>query len=121
MVSASHSVGSLYRFIEEPHEDHLAAVKRILRYVAGTQDHGLQYTMPENGHPKLIGSIDVDMAGDVDTHKSTSSVIFFLGGNLITWQSAKQKVVALSSCEAEYIAEVARLLTDMIGAESGAP
>jgi hypothetical protein len=76
--------------------------------------------MRENRHSKLIGYIDVDMAVDVDTRKSTSSVTFFHGGNLITWQSAKRKVVALSSCE-ECIAEVVRLLTDMIGTESGAP
>jgi hypothetical protein len=121
MVSASHPVGYLYWFMEEPCEDHLAAVKCILRYIAATQYHGRQYTMRENRHSKLIGYIDVDMAVDVDTRKSTSSVTFFHGGNLITWQSAKRKVVALSSCEEECIAEVVRLLTDMIGTESGAP
>lgn len=66
----------------------------------------------------------------MDTHKSTSGVAFFLAGNIITWQSSKQKVVALSSCEAEYIAAataacqgvwLARLLNDMIGLEPGAP
>jgi hypothetical protein len=70
------------------------------------------------------------MAGDIDTRKSTSGVIFFLGGNPITWQSVKQKVVALSSYEAEYIAAamaacqgvwLARLLADMTGFESRAP
>jgi hypothetical protein len=44
------------------------------------------------------------MAGDVDTRKSTTGVFFFLGDNPVSWQSQKQKVVALSSCEAEYIA-----------------
>ena len=43
------------------------------------------------------------MAGDVDDGKSTSGMIYFLSGSAICWQSTKQKVVALSSCEAEYI------------------
>lgn len=70
------------------------------------------------------------MGGDIDDRKSTSGIVFFLAGNPVTWQTAKQRVVALSSCEAEYIAAaaaacqgvwLARLLTDMIGTESGAP
>jgi hypothetical protein len=44
------------------------------------------------------------MAGDVDDRKSTTGVLFFLAQNPITWQSQKQKVVVLSSCEAEYVA-----------------
>jgi hypothetical protein len=53
---------------------------------------------------KLTSYSDADMAGDIDTGKSTTDVIFFLGDSPVTWQSSKQKVVALSSCEAEYIA-----------------
>ena len=40
----------------------------------------------------------------MDDRKSTSGVAYFLGGSIVTWLSQKQKVVALSSCEAEYIA-----------------
>jgi hypothetical protein len=99
------SVGYVSRFMEEPHEEHLAAVKHILRYVAGTSDWGLRYTRKKGDKPVLLGSSDSDLAGDdVDSRKSTSRVIFFLGDSPISWQSAKQKVVALSSCEAEYIA-----------------
>jgi len=67
------------------------------------------------------------MAGDIDTHKSTSGILFFLGDNTITWQSQKQKIVALSSCEAEYIAAstgacqgmwLARLLAELKGEEA---
>ncbi|KAK1620485.1 hypothetical protein QYE76_026002 [Lolium multiflorum] len=52
----------------------------------------------------LTGFSDSDLGGDVDDRKSTSGVVFFLGGNVITWSSQKQKVVAVSSCEAEYVA-----------------
>jgi hypothetical protein len=44
------------------------------------------------------------MGGDVDTRKSITGALFYLGSSPVTWQSQKkQKVVALSSCEAEYI------------------
>lgn len=65
------------------------------------------------------------MASDVDSRKSTSGIVFFLRGNLISWQSSRQRVVALSECEAEYVATasatyqgvwLARLLSDLIGA-----
>jgi hypothetical protein len=126
----AYAVGYLSRFMEAPHEEHFTAVKRILRYVAGTSSHGLFYTGGEGARPRLVGYSDADMAGDLDTRKSTTGTVFFLGKNIITWQSSKQKVVALSSCEAEYIAAataacqgvwLARLLSDMIGLESGAP
>jgi hypothetical protein len=78
-------------------------VKRIVRYVAGTLDHGLFYLRcPGEAH--FIGYSDSDHAGDIDTSKSTSGILFFLGKCLVSWQSVKQQVVALSSCEAEYIA-----------------
>jgi hypothetical protein len=119
-------------FLEEPHEDHSAAVKHILRYVAGTLDHGLIYRRKEKGGGKtqLTGFSDSDFAGDIDDRKSTTGVLFCLGQSPITWQSNKQKVVALSSCEAEYIAAgsgacqgvwLARLLKELLGTESGAP
>src|SRR5438105_7139583 len=57
-----------------------------------------------NDSAHLTGYSDSDMAGSVDTRKSTSGVLFFLGRSPVSWQSVKQKVVALSSCEAEYIA-----------------
>jgi hypothetical protein len=99
-------VGYLSHFMEEPRGDHLAAVKRVLRYVAGTRDLGLFYTKQE-GPPKLTGFSDIDLGGDIDTRRSTSDIVFFLDGNPISWQSSKQKVVALSSCKTEYMAAVA--------------
>jgi hypothetical protein len=87
--------------MEQPHKEHLAAVKRVLRYIAGTRSHGLYYTRGDGAPAKLTGYSDADLAGDVDQRKSTSGIAFFLNNSPITWQSSKQKVVALSSCEAE--------------------
>jgi hypothetical protein len=47
---------------------------------------------------------DSDLAGDVDERKSIIGMICFLGRSPVSWQSTKQTVVAVSSCEAEYIA-----------------
>jgi hypothetical protein len=94
-------VGS--RFMERPTTKHQQAIKRILRFVAGTFDYGLRYEQcPGASH--FVGYCDSDLTGDIDTSKSTSGVLFFLGNCLVSWQSLKQRVVALSSCEAEYIA-----------------
>jgi hypothetical protein len=98
------TVGYLRRFLEVPKEDHLTAVKRVLRYMAGTCDCGLYYTRHDENKRSLVGYSNAKMAGDIDTRTSTSGVIFFLNNNPITWQATKQKVVALSSCEAKYIA-----------------
>ncbi|BAF28972.2 Os12g0108800 [Oryza sativa Japonica Group] len=118
------------RFMAEPREDHMAAVKHILRYIAGTRDHGVSYSGGKTEELKLTGYSDSDMAGDVDDRKSTTGVLFFLAQNPITWQSQKQKVVALSSCEAEYVAATTAacqgvwlqgLLSEILGAPATAP
>ncbi|KAG2570656.1 hypothetical protein PVAP13_7KG077972 [Panicum virgatum] len=58
----------------------------------------------------------------MEKRKSTTGVVFFPGGNIITWSSQKQRVVSLSSCESEYIAaatgacqgvRLSRLLADL--------
>jgi hypothetical protein len=107
----SFAVGYVSRFMEKPTTEHLAAVKYLLRYVAGTINLGCRYTSSGDamltgfmGDGSLTGFSDSDMAGDVDDRKSTSGVLFMLGGNPVTWQSTKQKIVALSTCEAEYVA-----------------
>jgi len=97
------AVRYMSRFMEQPTVEHLQAVKLILRYVAGTLDYGLHYKRAP-GTVCFIDYCNSDLAGDVDTSKSTSGTMFFLGDCLISWQPIKLKVVALSSCEAEYIA-----------------
>ena len=82
----------------------MVAVKHLLRYIAGTIDYGLLYSKHGNGELHLCGYSDSDLGGDVDDRKSTTGMIFFLGNMPVSWQSQKQRVVALSSCEAEYIA-----------------
>jgi hypothetical protein len=97
------SVGYVSRFMQRLTTKHQQAVKTIIRYIAGTLDHGLYYPRcPGEAH--LIRYRDNDHTGDIDTRKSTSGILFFFDKCLVSWQSIKQQVVALSSCEAEYIA-----------------
>ncbi|WVZ95085.1 LOW QUALITY PROTEIN: hypothetical protein U9M48_040890 [Paspalum notatum var. saurae] len=124
------AVGYVSRFMEDPREDHLTAVKHLLRYVVGTLDYGIVYPRRGGGKAELIGYSDSDMGGDVDGRKSTSGLIFFLGKCPISWQSQKQRIVALSTCEAEYIAAATaccqgvwlrRLLQEITGEDHRAP
>ena len=98
------AVGYVSRFMEDHREDHWAAVKRLLRYIKGTMNHGIVF--PKTGRSRLQFTVfsDADMAGDIDGRRSTSGVLVFLESAPISWLSLKQKVVALSTCEAEYVA-----------------
>jgi hypothetical protein len=94
------SIGYVSRFMQEPHADHLAVVKHILRYIAGTYDWGLFYEKGKGEDPRLAGYSDSEWRGDVDGRKSTTELIFFLNNSVVCWQSMKQRIVAMSSCEA---------------------
>ena len=98
-----YSVGVLSRYMEKPSQEHLNAVKRVIRYVKGTVDYGLLYKKG-GSNSELIGYSDRDFARDVGDWKSSSGHIFFLGEMAISWSSQKQSIAVLSSCEAEYIA-----------------
>ena len=76
------AVGYVSRFMERPTAEHLQAIKRVLRYVAGTLDYGLHYKRAP-GAMRFISYCDSDLAGGVNTSKSTSGTMFFLGGCLV--------------------------------------
>lgn len=99
----AYSVGVVSRYMEKPTTLHMGAVKRILRYVKGTLDYGLRYAKGK-GNYILSGYSDSDFAGNLEDRKSTGGMAFYLNENLITWVSQKQKCVAISSCEAEFMA-----------------
>ncbi|XP_021974388.1 secreted RxLR effector protein 161-like [Helianthus annuus] len=96
------AVSKVSRFMECLKRSHWEAAKRILKYIKGTQELGITYS--KGGKKHLMGYSDSDYAGNIDDSKSTSGYIFHLGSGPISWQSKKQKVVALSSTEAEYMA-----------------
>ncbi|GAU44223.1 hypothetical protein TSUD_399870 [Trifolium subterraneum] len=95
------SVCLIARYMERPTELHLAAAKRVLRYLKGSLDFGILYK--RNCELRLEGWSDSDYAGDVDDRKSTSGYVFMLGSSPISWSSKKQPIVTLSTTEAEYV------------------
>ena len=98
----STAVGKLSQYMRNPSRDHWTGIKRVLRYIKGTVDYGLEFTQTDDF--VLRGFTDADWAGCVDSRKSTSGYTFFMGDSLISWASKKQSIVALSSTEAEYVA-----------------
>ncbi|XP_066347925.1 secreted RxLR effector protein 161-like [Miscanthus floridulus] len=82
-------VDYISRFMEDPKEDHWAAVKRLLRYVKGTVDHGIIFPKTSESRLQLTVFSDTDMAGDIDGRRSISSVLIFLGSAPISWLSLK--------------------------------
>ncbi|CAL8080023.1 unnamed protein product [Prunus armeniaca] len=78
----------------------MGAVMRILRYLKVTPGKGLMFC--KYGHTYVEGYTDADWAGSVTDRRSMSRYLTFVGGNLVTWMSKKQKVVSRSSAEAEY-------------------
>ncbi len=95
------SVCMCARFKAAPKECHLAAVKRILRYLKHSSAIGLWY--PKGAKFKLVGYSDSDYAACKVDRKSTSGSCQMLGRSLVSWSSKKQNSVAHSTTEAEYV------------------
>ncbi|GJX24793.1 ribonuclease H-like domain-containing protein [Tanacetum coccineum] len=87
-------------YMHDPREPHFSALKRILRYVGGTLDHGLQ--LYSSSTTSLVAYSDADWAGCPTTRRSTSGYCVFLGNNLLSWSSKRQPMLSRSSAEAEY-------------------
>ena len=98
----------LSKFMTDPKSSHMAAAKRVLRYVMGTKDLGVFYRRNAGGtENELEVYTDSDYAGDVEDRRSTSEYVFLLSGGAVAWSSKKQPIVTLSTTEAEYVAAAA--------------
>ena len=92
------AVGQVERFQAAPKESHIIVVKRILRYLKGTEEYGLWY--PKGNNLIIQAFTDADWAGSVNDRKSTSGAAFYLGGCLVSWLSKKKTSISLFTVEA---------------------
>jgi Reverse transcriptase (RNA-dependent DNA polymerase) len=102
----SYAVNRLAAYTANPGLQHHGAIKRILRYLAGTKTLGITYRKSQDvtdANNLFHGYADAAYS-NADDLKSTSGYVFLAGGGAITWKSKKQTVIALSSTEAEYVA-----------------
>ena len=95
----SFAVSYVSQFMHAPTEEHMNAVTQVLRYLKGSPGRGLFFKKTLNR--SIEAYTDADWAGSVTDRRSTSGYCSFVWGNLVTWRSKKQTVVARSSAEAE--------------------
>ena len=98
----AHTVTLLSQYASCPNKSHLAACKHVLRYLKGTANWSLNF--PCKNDSILHGFTDSSYGNFMDDRKSCSGYVFRLGEASISWSSKKQKTVALSTTEAEYMA-----------------
>ena len=90
------------RFSTNPRENHLMAIKMIMRYLKGIEEYGLYYK--KNEKFELRAYTDANWARNIDDIKNNSGGAFFLGKRLVTWTSKKQSCTSQSTTKAEYVA-----------------
>ena len=95
------TVSVLSQFNVKPSSKHLAAAKRVLRYIKGTLDARIVYSRPAR---EATAFSDADWAGDLDSRRSRTGYVVMLNNGAIAWRSSLQQTVALSTTESEYMA-----------------
>jgi len=98
----SFATGYVARYASNPNQSHMDAVNRIFAYLSNDRSQGIQYS-GKHGFD-LKGFVDSDFAGCEDSRRSTTGWMFTLAGGPISWASQRQKTVATSTLDAEYIA-----------------
>ena len=96
------ATGLLGRYQSNPGHDHWVAAKKVMRYLKRIKDHMLIYKHVQD--LQLVGYSDSDFAGCQDEKKSTTGYIFKLAGGAVSWKSEKQKLIASSTMQAEFVA-----------------
>lgn len=101
------ALSRLSKFSAKPAKKHLHAAEHTLRYLRGTQKHGILYRRATSnlasGSYPLLGYSDSAFADDPDNRRSTSAFLFVLNGSAIHWKSKQQSLVSRSTHDAEYI------------------
>jgi hypothetical protein len=90
--------------MDKPTAAHKKCMKMLMRYLQSTINLQIRYGPYGRSADHVLGFLDADYAGDHNDCKSTSGMIFILGGGAISWRSRKQHAVSTSTTEAKYIA-----------------
>ena len=99
----TYTVRELARFMASYGPAHIAAEKHLLCYLRGTTSHGITLGGSETVQPLFKALTDSNW-GMGDSCKSVSGFLIMMVASPLSWSSKQQAVVALSSCEAEYLA-----------------
>jgi hypothetical protein len=102
----AYAVGVLCRFMANPGPEHWKAAKHLLRYVAGTIDFCLLYKLDPNVLNLFRTFSNADLAGNVDTGRSTTGCVVKMGTGAVSWSSKLQSIAALFTTEAEFVTAV---------------
>jgi hypothetical protein len=117
----AHAVHYLASNMQAPTARHMQAAERVLRYLAGTKEVGLVFGSRNGGgvgdsrgwrtsaQVDVCAFADADWANDRGDRRSVTGWVAKLNGDPVSWSSKKQRVVALSTCEAELYAEAAAI------------
>lgn len=99
-------VSKLSQHFDDPTEEDWSTVKHVFRYLKGTAEQSLCFKRNDTSKLGLKVYSDADWASERSDRRSISGYCVSLseGSSLISWKSRKQPTVALSTCEAEYIA-----------------
>lgn len=111
-----YSVSYFSRFQSHPTELHWKHLKRVLRYIKGTINYKLHFSK-HNSKSILDGFVDADWGNDINDRRSTTGYFIILFGNTISWSSKKQRTVAISSTESEYMA-ISDIVTEILWIKS---
>ncbi|CAN1266351.1 Retrovirus-related Pol polyprotein from transposon RE2 [Linum perenne] len=96
----AYATNRLAQSMHNPSISHWMQLKRVLRYLRGTTEQGIMIKPSPSDHLSIY--TDADWAGDNQDRRSTSAYVAYLGSNIISWTSRKQRTVSRSSTEAEY-------------------
>ncbi|XP_073046238.1 secreted RxLR effector protein 161-like [Primulina eburnea] len=100
----AYNMSVVSRYMANPGETHWQALKGVLKYLNGSTKIGLLFEKQNSLENPIVGYVDSDFAGNIDTRKSLSGFIFTMYGTAVSWKATLQSVVALSTTESEYIA-----------------
>ena len=96
----SYAASAVNRYMANPGKEHQKTIQWVFRYLRGTTNDCLHFRRTRDG---VVGYLDSYFASDLDKRRSLTRYVFIVGGCAISWKTALQTTVALSTTETEYM------------------